>query len=116
MLDKVTEASLLFDFYGNLLTENQRKVMALYHEENLSLGEIAAENNISRQAVHISLKKAEAALKAYEEKLGLLHRWIERAQLLERLGKDINSINIDNLSEDDKIKINKILKELDGID
>ncbi|XVG95464.1 YlxM family DNA-binding protein [Eubacteriales bacterium KG127] len=116
MLDKVTEASLLFDFYGNLLTENQRKVMELYHEENLSLGEIATENNISRQAVHISLKKAEGTLKLYEDKLGLLHRWIERTQLLEKLERIIKSININNLSDEDKIKLDQILGELEGID
>ena len=48
--------------------------MALYHEENLSLSEIAEEFGISRQAVHDTLKKAEQALNEYEAKLGLMAR------------------------------------------
>ena len=52
MVDEITRASLLYDFYGALLTEKQRQVMALYHEENLSLSEIGQEFGISRQAVH----------------------------------------------------------------
>ena len=43
MVDDITKASLLYDFYGALLTEKQRQVMALYHEENLSLSEIGQE-------------------------------------------------------------------------
>ena len=61
-INDITRASLLYDFYGALLTEKQRSVMALYHEENLSLSEIADEYGISRQAVHDTLKKAEQAL------------------------------------------------------
>ena len=49
MFQDIVEASLLFDFYGQLLSERQRQVMELYYEENLSLGEIAEEFNISRQ-------------------------------------------------------------------
>ena len=55
MLDQITEASLLYDFYGNLLTERKRQVMELYHEENLSLSEIASEFGISRAAVYMIL-------------------------------------------------------------
>lgn len=88
MVDKIARASLLYDFYGALLTEKQRSVMALYHEENLSLQEIAEEYNISRQAVHDTLKKAEQALEGYEEKLGL----IEKLNKAEEAVKDIDLI------------------------
>ena len=67
MVDDIARASLLYDFYGALLTDRQRDVMALYHEENLSLSEIAQEYDISRQAVHDTLKKAEQALSEYEK-------------------------------------------------
>ena len=76
MVDEITRASLLYDFYGALLTEKQRQVMALYHEENLSLSEIGQEFGISRQAVHDTLKKAEQALEEYEEKLGLIDKFL----------------------------------------
>ena len=68
----VQYASLLFDFYGDMLGESQSEIMTLYHEDNLSLAEIAEELGTSRQAVHYTLKKAESTLEKYEEKLGLL--------------------------------------------
>ena len=63
---------MLYDFYGVLLNEAGREVMAMYHEDNLSLSEIAEELGQSRQAVHYTLKKAERSLEGYEEKLGLI--------------------------------------------
>ena len=56
-IDDITRQSLLYDFYGALLTKRQREVMELYHEENLSLAEIADEFGISRQGVHDALQK-----------------------------------------------------------
>ena len=61
-MESIEKISLLYDFYGGLLTEKQRQVMELYHEENLSLAEIAEEFGISRQGVHDTLKKAEHLL------------------------------------------------------
>ena len=71
-IDRVEYASMLYDFYGSLLNEAGREVMAMYHEDNLSLSEIAEELGQSRQAVHYTLKKAEKALGEYEERLGLV--------------------------------------------
>ena len=71
-IGKVEYASLLYDFYGALLSDPQRDIMELYHEDNLSLAEIADETGTSRQAVHYTLKKAEKALEGFEEKLGLI--------------------------------------------
>jgi len=66
--------SLLYDYYGGLLGERRRQVFALYHEEDLSLAEIAEITGITRQGVHDALKKAEAQLALYESKLGLIER------------------------------------------
>jgi len=66
------DSSLLFDYYGALLGERQREVYALYHEDNLSLTEIAEDLAVTKQAVHTALKKAERALAGYEESLGLV--------------------------------------------
>lgn len=73
-IESIEKNSLLYDFYGQLLSKRQQEVMALYHEENLSLSEIAEEFGISRQAVHDTLKKAEQSLGDYEAKLGLVKR------------------------------------------
>ena len=74
-IDEVIQTSLLYDFYGSLLTDRQREVMELYYGENLSLSEIAAEISISRQGVHDALKNAERALHEYEQKLGLVEKF-----------------------------------------
>ena len=71
-IENIEWQSLLYDFYGALLKDSQNEVMALYHEDNLSLSEIASELGMSRQAVHYTLKKAEHALGEYEDKLGLV--------------------------------------------
>lgn len=74
-IDEVIQTSLLYDFYGSLLTDRQREVMELYYGENLSLSEIAAEFSISRQGVHDALKNAEKGLHEYEQKLGLVEKF-----------------------------------------
>ncbi len=76
-ISTIEYASMLYDFYGGLLNESQEEVMKLYHEDNLSLSEIAAELGMSRQAVHYTLKKAENALEKYEQKLGLVSKYHE---------------------------------------
>ena len=72
--------SLLFDLYGALLTEKKRKVLSLYHEEDMSLSEIAEDSGISRAAVYDSLRSAEDALAGYEEKLGFLAELLRREE------------------------------------
>ena len=84
-MDKITEASLLYDFYGQLLTKRKQEVMELYHEENLSLAEIADEFGISRAAVHDSLKSAEKSLQEYEQKLELVSKFMETTSVIERI-------------------------------
>ena len=69
------EISVLYDFYGPLLSEKQQRIADLYHNENCSLTEIAEIEGISKQAVSECLKRAEKALVNYEDKLGLVARW-----------------------------------------
>ncbi len=69
---QVVEASLLLDTYGKLLTERQRDFTRLHFEEDLSFSEIARNHEISRQAVHDSVKHAIQTLRTYEDALGLV--------------------------------------------
>ena len=69
------EISVLYDFYGPLLSEKQQRITDLYHNENCSLTEIAEIEGITKQAVSQNLKRAEKALINYEDKLGLVARW-----------------------------------------
>ncbi len=91
-IDEVTRQSLLYDFYGELLTKRQRDAMTLYHEENLSLSEIADEFDISRQGVHDALKNAEKSLMNYEDKLGLVEKFMKSSEAIERIDEIIDSI------------------------
>ncbi len=81
LLDKVGRIISLYDIYGNLLTQKQQDVMRLYYEEDLSLGEIAEELKISRQAVYDIIKRSEQALEKYEKKLGLLEKRTSKGRL-----------------------------------
>ena len=74
-MDKIYEQTMLFDFYGELLTEHQRKVYedAVYND--MSLAEIAEEQGISRQGVHDLIKRCDKILAEYEQKLHLVARF-----------------------------------------
>ena len=83
MLDKALEAHLLYDWYGPLLTERQRRVVEMRYFEDLSLAEIGEALGISRQAVNDTVRRTEFQLQEYEEKLGLLLRFRERRRALQ---------------------------------
>lgn len=73
-LEKTNRINVLHDFYGALLTEKQQTFVKCYFHDDYTLGEIAADFQISRQAVYEHLKRAEQVLKDYESKLGLVDR------------------------------------------
>nr|WP_275899532.1 putative DNA-binding protein [Bacillus piscicola] len=81
MLEKTVRMNALFDFYQPLLTEKQQKYMELYYLDDFSLGEIADEFHVSRQAVYDNVKRTEMTLEEYEEKLGLYRKYKERTEL-----------------------------------
>ncbi|MCI9199020.1 MAG: YlxM family DNA-binding protein [Lachnospiraceae bacterium] len=76
-MEKIVEQGLLYDFYGELLTEHQRKIYedAVYND--LSLSEIAEMQGISRQGVHDLIKRCSRILEGYENKLHLVKRFNE---------------------------------------
>lgn len=83
---------LLFDFYGELLTEKQREVFDLYYNEDLSLAEIAEGAGISRQGVRDNIVRAEKALTEIEEKTGLVERFVAYGRDAKRLGEIARAI------------------------
>ena len=74
-MEKIFEQALLYDFYGDLLTEHQKQVYEAAVFNDMSLGEIAAEQGISRQGVHDLIKRCDKILSDYEEKLHLAERF-----------------------------------------
>lgn len=108
-MDNIARESLLYDFYGALLTDKKRQVMELYHEDDMSLAEIAGEMGISRAAVFDSLKSAEQQLEKYEEKLGLLAKYEKSASLAERADAVISKASLD---QKDAEELRGIIEEL----
>lgn len=93
---KNLEISVLYDFYGDMLTEKQQEVIELYYNEDLSLAEIAAHSGITRQGVRDSIKRAEAQLQEFEEILGLagrFHAFHEAFVEISKNAKEIRQIN-----------------------
>ena len=92
MDDKTLFMTMLLDFFGDLLTEKQREYYDLYHNEDMSLSEIAEKAGISRQGVYDIVIRAEKALTELEEKTGVIRRWTEMRDGLafaESLAQDI---------------------------
>lgn len=73
-MDKITYITILYDYYGELFNEHQRMYFEDYYFQNLSLGEISENYNVSRNAVHKVIKSMEEKLNEYEEKLKLYEK------------------------------------------
>lgn len=93
MLEKLLETTILFDFYGQLLTDKQRAIMSMHYLEDLALAEIAENLDISRQAVYDHINKAIKLLHGYEEKLHLVARFEKRQSTIEQVIKDLSLID-----------------------
>ncbi len=93
---KDLEISLLLDFYGEMLTEKQREAIEYYYNDDLSLGEIAANEGISRQGVRDAIKRAEAQLREMEERLGLARRFRAIQRGLEEIQQAAEEIGAQN--------------------
>lgn len=76
------EMTLLFDYYGDLLTERQKLCFDMRHNQDLTLGEIAEELGISRQGVHDNLSRTEALLRNMEEKTGCVRRDLKNREAM----------------------------------
>ena len=104
-LEKLEYKGMLYDFYGELLTQHQKKVYEDAVLNDLSLSEIADEQGISRQGVHDLIKRCDKILAGYENKLHLVEKF-------SRIKLNIQQIN--RLTDDEQIKrlSNEIIEEL----
>lgn len=93
MKHKPLEMCLLFDFYGDMLTDKQHELFDLYYNEDLSLSEIAEHAGITRQGVRDAIVRAEHTLSALEEKLGLVARYGQIDQHIDALAADIKALS-----------------------
>ncbi len=89
MENKLLYFNDLYDYYGELLTDKQKQYFEDYYLNNLTLSEIAENNNISRNAIHKQLKEAENKLEYFEEKLNLLNRRKKIENIIKNLNEKI---------------------------
>lgn len=110
-MDKIFEQSLLYDFYGELLTEHQKRIYedAVFHD--MSLSEIAEEAGISRQGVHDLLKRCDKILSDYESKLHLVERFSKAKTTVLEMVKLTENPHADDLARLRQLG-NQLLEEL----
>ena len=105
----------LYDFYGELLNEHQRRIFEAFVFDDLSLGEIAEEQDISRQAVHDMIKRSTKKLEEYEDKLHLMERFLElreKAVNIQKCAEEYEKSHEERLLTEIKQLSGEIIKEL----
>ena len=112
-MEKIVEQGLLYDFYGELLTEHQKKIYEEAVYNDMSLSEIAEDIGISRQGVHDLIKRCDKILLDYESKLHLVEKFTRIKESI----REINQISESAISENSEIQrirklSNEILEEL----
>ena len=116
-MDRIYEQTMLFDFYGELLTEHQRRIYEDVVYNDLSLGEIAEEQGISRQGVHDLVKRCDKILQGYENKLHLVEKFAKAKETISRIEQLTLDDEADRMAVKDKLNrirelSQKLLKEL----
>ncbi len=98
-MDKIYEQTMLFDFYGELLTEHQRSIYEDAVYRDMSLGEIAEERGITRQGVHDLIKRCDKVLLDYEDKLHLVARFLHAKASLNEISRAARETRREMLGE-----------------
>ena len=109
ILKQTLEQTYLYDFYGELLNEHQRRIYEDFVFNDLSLGEIAGEEGISRQGVHDMIRRCNKSLEDYEAKLHLVEKFMS-------VKKKVHEIDLllENYEEQDEKELIKKVKKLSG--
>ena len=114
-MEKNIKISILLDTYGKMLTEKQYKLLDDYYNNDLSLSEIAENENITRQAVRDNLKKGENNLFEYEEKLGFMKKAIMQEEKIEIIISELTKLE-GSVQDKEKSKILQDVKnKLNGL-
>ena len=98
-MENLLYLSVLFEYYGCLLTQRQYDVCDMYYNSNLSLGEISAELGITRQGVRDCLVKSENTLRHYEEKLGIQKKNLQLGRLVNEITEQTKNISDKSAAE-----------------
>lgn len=90
-LAKTNRMNELFAFYHRLLTTKQQEYLELYYGDDYSLGEIADDFGVSRQAVYDNIRRSEKALETYEEQLGMVAKFAASNRAVDKLAKYVKT-------------------------
>ena len=93
MKNQAYRMALLYDFYGDMLTDRQKEFYDLYYNEDLSLAEIAENCGITRQGVRDVIVRAEAILTELEDKTGIVRRFLRMKEQFVRMESDVDAIS-----------------------
>lgn len=113
-MEKNVQISMLCQMYGNLLTEKQKELIDDYYNNDLSLSEIAENNNITRQAVRDIIKKGEKKLFEYENQISFLEKLLKQEKVVNEIKMELNNLKMD-IDKKYIIKIDEIQKKLDTL-
>lgn len=116
MKNQAYRMAMLFDFYGDILTDRQKEFYDLYYNEDLSLGEIAENYGITRQGVRDVIVRAEAVLTELEDKTGLIKRFHTMRRQLEQLQTDAKQMVTRTAQQDDEELEVLALRIRDGVE
>lgn len=94
-MNEILEQTLLYDFYGELLTEHQKEIYEQFVLEDLSLSEIAEQAGISRQGVHDLVKRCQKTLEGYEAKLHLVEKFLSVREKVNQIGETLTEYERD---------------------
>ena len=108
MKNQTYRMTMLFDFYGDILTERQRELFDLYYNEDLSLAEIAENCGISRQGVRDVIVRAEAAMNELEDKTGLLKRFMRMQSSVDTIVAAANEIKTINYRQYENPRLDEL--------
>lgn len=107
-MERKVQIGILCETYGSLLTTRQQSILNDYANSDLSLTEIAENNNITRQAVNDIVKKGANKLFEYEEKLGIMKKTLNQEKKIKDILLELNKITKDSSDE-------KVEKIIDGV-
>lgn len=112
MKNQTYRMTMLFDFYGEVLTERQKEFFDLYYNEDLSLGEIAENYGISRQGVRDVIVRAEAVMTEIEDKTGLLKRFMQMRDRLTAIEDAAERLKVINYRQFENPELEALAEEI----